>query len=582
MKKRLLFLALSAGLIAAAFTGCSKQQTAESTAAESSTAETSNQSDDASAKEEESAAEEQTDAEGVKPVAVRIEQVTNNAMEDNGNNASTTAAQYAYPRLYLDDEAAAEYPELAKAFEEYNSKNDADKDSVLAGLKSEYDEIKEYNTDDSSMYITETLNGRILRADSNVVSMLIDYTDFHGGAHGYYYTYGVSFDAKTGKELCLGDVVKDKDAFIKLVSDKFFEKYTKDPDYSSLTDAGEELKGYDFNSNESLLWSIDPEGVTVYFAPYTLGAYALGAQDISIYFDEAPEVFNEQYTEACADYIMPLDDYKSISIDVGSGKREAVSATLEYGDNAQYGLYQPSYSIGNLDINGAWECYSMEAYLVHSNDKYYIYSFQSSDDDAVYLSVVDLANKSMDDSRNDLLRINTYYSSDYSKPDESIWVNGKEAFTNPKSFVLATSLDAVGTYSGYRTYHVGEDGYPVSDANFYTSESQTAFVAAKDLELDTVDADSKITGKENVSAGTYLAVVRTDGTSYVDIQAVDESEIEVYGEDEWKTYHLKHSMSQIADTGKTMYRVTVDKSNYPYKANGVNEDELFSNIMYAG
>ena len=56
----------------------------------------------------------------------------------------------------------------------------------------------------------------------------------------------------------------------------------------------------------------------------------------------------------------------------------------------------------------------------------------------------------------------------------------------------------------------------------------------------------------------------------------------MYGEDEWKTYHLKHSMSQIADTGKTMYRVTVDKSNYPYKANGVNEDELFSNIMYAG
>ena len=582
MNKRLLFLALSAGLIAAAFTGCSKQQTAESTAADSTTEAGDQSTAESDKAEESSAAEEQTEAAGVKPVAVRIEQVTNSAMEANGDNVNTTAAEYAYPRLYLDAESASEYPELAKAFEAYNSKNDADKDSVLAGLKSEYDEIKEFNTDDSSMYITETLEGRILRADSNVVSMLVDYTDFHGGAHGYYYTYGVSFDVRTGKELCLGDVVKDKDAFIKLVSDKFLEKYTKDPDYSSLTDAGEELKSYDFNSNESLLWSIDPEGVTVYFAPYTLGAYALGAQDISVYFDEAPEVFNEQYTESCADYIMPLNDYKSVSIDVGSGNRETVSATLKAGDNAQYGLYQPTYSIGNLDINGEWECYSMESYLVRNNGRYYIYSFQSSDDDMVFLSVVDLANKSLDSSRNDLLRINTYYSSDYSNSDESIWLKGCEAFTNPKHFVLATSLDAIGTYSGYRSYHAGDDGYPVADEDYYTSESEFAFKAVKDLELDVVDEGGKLTGKENVSAGTYLAVVRTDGKSFADIQAVDESEIEVYGESDWKTYHLNHSMSQLADTGKTMYRVTVDKSEYPYRVNGVNEDELFSNIMYAG
>ncbi len=582
MKKKLLFLALSAGLIAATFTGCSKQQTAESTEA---TSEAKADEQETAAEDEtkdDAASEEQTDADAVKPITVRIEQVTNSATSNQGNNTVKTEAEYEYPRLYLDGEEAAEYPELAKAFEDYNSKLDADKDSILEELKSEYDDVKDLFDSESSMYTSETLKGRILRADSNVVSMLINYTDFHGGAHGYYATYGVSFDSKTGKELCLGDVVKDKDAFIKLVSDKFYEKYTKNPDYSSLTDAGEELKDYDFNSNDSVSWSIDPECVTVYFPPYTLGAYALGAQDISVYFDEAPEVFNEQYTKACADYIMPLDDNKSVSVDAGSGKRETVTATLEYGDNVQYGLYKPSYSIGNLDFNAEWECYSMEAYLVHVNDKYYIYSFQTSDDDAVYLNVVDLANKSLDNSRTEFLYINRYYSSDYSVSNESTWANGCTALTNPESFVLETRLDAVGTYSGFKTYHVADDGYPVSDDSFYTADSSSAFLAAKDLELDTVDAEGNITGKGNVSAGTYLMVIYTDGESYADIQEVDASETEALGSDDWKTYSLKKSSYELADTSKAIYRITLDKSSYPYKVNGENEDEVFSNVMYAG
>lgn len=581
MRKRLLPMVLCAGIIAAAFSGCSKQQTAESTAADS-TAEAADQSTAGTDEAGESgAAEEQTETNGVSPVAVRIEQVTATVSEDKGNNISRTEAQYEYPRLYLDDAAAEEYPELNKALEAYNSKKDTDKDSVLAELKSEFDEIKEGLDADSTMYISENIKGRILRADSNVVSMLIDYSDFHGGAHGYYYTCGVNFDTQTGKELCLGDVVKDKDAFVKLVSDKFFEKYTKNPDYIGMTDAGEELKGYDFNSNESIQWSIDPECVTVYFAPYTLGSFAQGAQDISIYFDEAPEVFNEQYTRACDNYIMPLDENKSVSIDVGSGKRETVAASLKSGDYAEYDMYQPCYSIGNIDINDEWECYSMDSYLVHSDDKYYIYSFQYSDDDAVTLNVVDLANKSLDSSRSALMDENYYYSSDYSDDRTSVWVRGRKALTNPKHMVFSSSLDVLGTYSGYRNYHVGDDGYPEADESFYTSRSETAFAAAKDLELDKVDADGKTAGKENVPAGTCFAVVRTDGESYADIQAVDASEVETSGEGEWKSYHLNRSMDEIADTGKTMYRITIDKSTFPYKANGVNEDELFSGIMYA-
>lgn len=582
MKKKLLFLALGIGLMTAAFSGCSKQQSTENTTSEAAT-ESSKDAENAEAAKEEESGEETSAASGeVKPVTVRIEQVEHTASADMGDNISKTEAQYEYPRLYLDDESAKDYPELAKAFEQYNSKYDADKDSVLETLKDEYAEVKDAYGDDTTMFIAETLKGSVLRADSNVVSILIDYDDFHGGAHGFYCTYGVNFDAKTGKELCLGDVVKDKDAFTKLVSEKFYEEYTKNPDYTGLNDAGEELQGYDFNSNDYIQWSIDPECVTVYFAPYTLGAYALGAQDISIYFDEAPEIFNEQYTKACENYIMPLDAYKSVSVDAGTGKREKVDYSLNNVGDAEWGIYQPTFSIGNLDITGEWDCYSMECYLVHSNGKYYIYAFQTTYNDGVFLSVVDLANKSLDSSRNEILHNEYYYSSDYSKENYSIWIKGCTALTNPEHLVLATSLDTLGTYSAYRTYHVGDDGYPEAEEDYYTSDSDFAFKAAKDLELDVVDESGKVTGKENVPAGTYLAVVRTDGKSFADVQAVDESEIEVYGEGEWKTYHLNKSISELADTTKSMYRIAVDRSDYPYKANGVEEDELFEGLMYAG
>ncbi len=582
MKKKLLFLALGVGLMTAAFSGCSKQPSTESTASDEAS-ESSRDAENAEAEKEEESGEEASEDSGeVKPVAVRIEQVTHTASADMGDNINKTEAQYEYPRLYLDDESAGDYPELAKALEQYNSKYDADKDSVLETLKEEYAEVKDVYSDDSSMYISENLKGSVLRADSNIVSILFDYEDFHGGAHGYYCTYGVNFDTQTGKELCLGDVIKDKDAFIKLVSEKFFEEYTKNPDYTGLKDAGEELQGYDFNSNDNILWSIDPEGVTVYFAPYTLGAFALGAQDISIYFDEAPEIFNEQYTRTCENYIMPLDAYKSVSIDTGTGKREKVDFSLNSVGDAEWGIYQPKFSIGNLDINSDWECYSMECYLMHFNDKYYIYAFQTTDNDYVFLSVIDLANKSLDSSRNQLLHINRYYSSDYSKENYSLWVNGFTALTNPEHLVLATSIDTLGTYSGHRAYHVGDDGYPAADEDYYISESEFAFKAARDLELDVVDESGNVTGKENVPAGTYLAVVRTDGESFADVQAVDESEIEVYGEDEWKTYHLNKSISELADTSKTMYRINVDRSEYPYRANGAEETELFEGLMYAG
>ena len=591
MKKRLFGLVLSMSLIgaAASLSGCSKQEAAETTAAESEAAEEA---------ESESAAEvESKEAEGgdaakaddgtVKPVAVRIEQVNDDISEDKGDNIRKTAAVYEYPRLYLDGDDAKGYPELAKAFEDYNAKADSQKDETLKTLKDEYDEVKDFYGEDSDMYVYENYNGSILRADSNVVSMLIGYEDFHGGAHGYYFSYGVNFDTKTGKQLLLSDVVKDKDAFVKLVSERFAEEYgSRKGEYGDLKDAGEQLKEQDFSSDEGNQWSISPDCVTVYFSPYTLGAYAQGAQEISIYFDEAPEVFNEQYTVSSEDYAVPINAWHNVKIDVGNGKREPVTveqATTEYTEEA--GLYKTQFNLGETSLLADWESYSIiSSYLVRSNGKYYIYAFQGSDNDYVFLSVVDVAAKKVDDSLNSYYNLLSYYSNSDSYVDNELYesIHGGAAFTNPKKFELTTRLDILGTYTAYKTYEVGQNGLPVSSDEYYISESSFAMKAVKDLELEKIDTDGNVTGKETVPAGSFLAVARTDGKGIADLVLVDEAYIETTGESEWEHYLLTKDIAELAGSAKTMYRVTVERTEYPYKVNGEEEDSVFAGVMYAG
>ena len=489
-----------------------------------------------------------------------------------------TMAQCDYFTLELDAETAKQYPALQRALVQAAKDETAHAQKSIAELSTEYQELTA-DWSDYEGHMSESVKPHVMRADSRIVSVLCNFEDYHGGAHGYYYTYGLNYDAASGRELKLSDVVSKKDKFIGLVRDKFEEKYANDS--YMLTNAGEYLATLGEEEYVSTPWIMDSESITLFFAPYVLGTYADGAQEVSIYFDEAPELFTAKYLDTCAEYVIPLLPARSYEANAGDGKRVAIDVDFDYND--EYGSYAREYVIGNTRIRPEGYSYSSDSYIVVAGGKHYLYTFSSAENDYSMLEVVDVDTKSLDESRTENAGLGGVdYTWDEGDSYDTSCLRGP-AFTDPSDVALSCRLEVLGTTNGYRSCHVGADGYPVANDEFYTILTSFAIRAKKDLKLDVVDASGKKTGTKTVPAGTYLFDMRTDGETFVDLQTIDASALGINDESEWKYFQIADRSTDHINLTKPIYRVHIDHSDgWPYHVNGVEEDSLFEGIMYAG
>lgn len=586
MRKNILKALLIAGAAAFVLAGCgsSKDEPAETTAAETSRAEVP-----ASEKIKAAAAESQHETEAddtedgsVKPVRINVEEITN-SYDDNSDGYNHNAVTDKYFKLYLADGYADKYPELKAAFDSYNAEEESKAAANMNDLKDSYDEEKQYINSDYQLQLSSETTADVLRADSVVTSIRSYWYEYWGGVHGDYASNGLNYDSKTGKQLALSDVITDKDRFISIVEDKFKNKYNEFYDGYSNPDPASYLRELDFSDPQCSAWTIDNEGVTVYFSVYTLGSYAMGSQNISVYFDEAPEIFASKYTEHCADYVMPMDSWEhDIDVDVdGDGHREAVRFEDKYAEDGY--SYSIHIKVDNTDITADEYAYSGDAYLVRSDGRYYVYVFGVSDSDYSQLSVVDLASRSCDADRRkgaSLHNIGNTWNSTGDSSYSSGYLN--TAFTDPSEFVLDQRSDFLGTKSCYMKYHVGNDGYPAADDKYYTEETANAVRAINDVPCEIADADGRAVSKGEIPAGSYLIAVRSDEKSFVDLQIVDESELDIIGEGDWKSFSLKSQSTDNIDYSAKFYRIRYNNDDWPGKVNGTDEDQVFDGILYAG
>lgn len=516
-----------------------------------------------------------SDEQGVQHIPLTVAEYSLSATKPD---SYATMAQCDYFTLELDAETAKQYPALQRALVQAAKDETAHAQKSIAELSAEYQELTA-DWSEYEGYMTETVKPHVMRADSRIVSVLCNFQDYHGGAHGYYYSYGLNYDVASGRELKLSDVVLKKEKFIELVRDKFEEKYANDT--YMLTNAGEYLATLGDEEYASTPWIMDSESITLFFAPYVLGTYADGAQEVSIYFDEAPELFNAKYLDTCAEYVIPLLPARSYEVNAGDGKRVAVDVDFDYND--QYGSYTREYVIGNARIRPESYSYSSDSYIVVAGGKHYIYTFASAENDYSMLEVVDVAAKSLDESRTENAGLGgVNYTWDEGSDYDTSCLRGP-AFTDPSDVALSRRLEVLGTTNGYRSCHVGADGYPAANDELYTIITSFAIRAKKDLKLDVVDASGKKTGTKTVPAGTYLFDMRTDGESFVDLQTIDASALGINDENEWKYFQIADRSTDHIDLTKPIYRVHIDLSDgWPHHVNGVEEDSLFEGIMYAG
>ena len=470
---------------------------------------------------------------------------------------SNKLVEMKYGVIALTGEDEKRYPELAQVLKKLSEEN---KNTILTdyeNLKSQAEDdlkaAKEGGYEVYTPYSTEC-SFYVNRADNRVLSLGKSGYDYWGGAHGTGYSTGCNYNARTGEELRIQDVVTDVDTFAGLIEAKVYESgLTRD---DLFLDEEETLKDYILKAaaDHTLNWEITNEGVTVWFNPYEISYYAAGMPSGSVSFAGHPEVFSDYYAETVRTYVYAIEglDVSDIDFD-GDGKADELSV---WASMDEYGTYEAlKVSMNGVETSKDIWAYSYDPYILHTADgKNYLYVICGSDNDYRMLEVFDLNGSSavyVGEVNNCGLRAQLL--------DASSYLYGEELLTDPENFYLESRMEVLSTYSASRRYHVGADGMPVADEDFYQVDTSTyewreALTAKKDVPCVQVAEDGSVTADNAViPAGTKLTLYRTDGSSLVDLKA-----------------------------GDTLYRIEVDHSEWPYTINGVEEEEYFDGIMYAG
>ncbi len=599
MKKKVVSLTVGLLLLVMTVTGCGKgaaepdetakaaqEKTAEATQTVQKETEKATQNEQKETEETTQAVvkeAEETTQTGI-PEQVPVILKTNRTDIFN-EEVGASEAEEQYVEILLDEETEKKYPELAEALRRYNAEEAAAAKETLEGMCRDYDEMKEEGVlEYQDLVMSDLCEGTVLRADSNVISVFREHSSYWGGVHGMYAYSGVSFDTSSGRELTLADVVADMDAFFGLVNDKMKSQYADIYEY--LSDVEEYLAGIDPADNQAIAWSIDSEGVNVYFNPYTLGAYVMGAQIVSIYFDEAPGIFEERYMMVPENYVIPMNQNIPRCVDTnGDGERELVEIQYEPVEYAgEYsGQYDWQITAGDRSVIVPDSCYSEKSYLVRANDQYYLYIFECSDNDYRLLATVDLKNMFYDQDKT--FNAGTgMIAYDWRETEDvyASWDMGY-GFTDPENFELETRLDMLSTITAKRQYRIGRDGYPVNNDEWYQINPGIVLQTKQDVVCDQVDKNGRKTAETTLGKSTYVILVRTDGETWVDVQEIDESEIvkEEYGE-EYGDLCMMYAEDAKPDYDRAIYRISVNCMEYPRTVNGIEEDQVFSGIMYAG
>lgn len=470
---------------------------------------------------------------------------------------SNKLVEMKYGIIALTEEDEKRYPELAQVLKKLSEEN---KNTILT----DYENLKTQAEDDLKAakeggyevytpYSTEC-SFYVNRADNRVLSLGKSGYDYWGGAHGTGYSTGCNYNARTGEELRIQDVVTDVDTFAGLIEAKVYESgLTRD---DLFLDEEETLKDYILKAaaDHTLNWEITNEGVTVWFNPYEISYYAAGMPSGSVSFAEHPEVFSDYYAETARTYVYAIEglDVSDIDFD-GDGKADELSV---WASADEYGTYEAlKVSVNGVETSKDIWAYSYDPYILHTADgKNYLYVICGSDNDYRTLEVFDINGSSavyVGEVNNCGLRAQLL--------DASSYLYGEEILTDPENFYLESRMEVLSTYSASRKYHVGADGMPVPDEDFYQIDASTyewrePLTAKQDVPCMQVAEDGSVTTENAViPAGTSLMLYRTDGSSIVDLKA-----------------------------GDTLYRIEVDHSEWPYTINGVGEEEYFDGVMYAG
>ena len=195
----------------------------------------------------------------------------------------------------------------------------------------------------------------------------------------YWGMNGLNFDTQTGQQLKITDVITDMSKVPELVK-KELTSHMWSVDFYSETAVEDYFKAM---SPEDLSWTLDYNGVTLYFADGMFAEEGNGKSAATLTFEQYPELFYEKYMRVPDAYMvrMSVGDSFFVNLDNEQDVEElAIWAGHEPGEDYYYdfGIYTDQDAVYYYEDLFA---YDLNPYYVRTVDgRNYLYLFQEKEE----------------------------------------------------------------------------------------------------------------------------------------------------------------------------------------------------------
>jgi len=453
--------------------------------------------------------------------------------------------EVSYPVIKLTDDDEVEFPDLNDSFEKLSQTKRKDQVEILEDNKDYAGDFLE-NTEFGEAAFYSNITPYVRRADTLVTSILTFTNMYLGGAHGNYFYFGRNYDTQSGKELKLTDVVADTDKLVPAIR-RQLDKFYSDLDYESFQPL-EDI----FSDEENVSWTIDYNGISFHFSPYTLASFASGVQSVTLSFDEYPDIVKKEYQAVPSSYGVELLRGSSFYYDTdGDGKLDKIDFSFLGASNDIDSFF--SITVNDNELVNDYYFYDANAYFVHTEDnRNYVYVETLGDSDCSEIICYEIKDRAKETGKI-WGALRTIICNDN---EECGYMN--EALTNPDSFYIDNRTDLLSTVTGYREYFVSSNGVPETNDKVRKFEDghMISFKLLKDFEVDVYDEENdEIKGKKTLKSGEKVLYWATDDIKYGYLKCADGTICRVEGGHD---------------------------SSYKFKVNGFSIEEVFDGVIFAG
>ena len=477
--------------------------------------------------EQVSEAGEQTSVPALYPVVTKEYR---SVPSDDGTAALVTGT---YPQVTLKN---AGYEKLAAALDSWNEEVKTMVEQLITESAVAAKEELEYDmplgVDTHLPYIEES-DAVIMRADENVFSIRRGSYSYTGGAHGMYSVFCSNFDSATGKELSLDDVISDKSALCEEILQTLNETYDKETFFEGYEQSvKDEVFGKERDSyTMELSWSLEADGITVYFMQYDLAPYSAGLLTVKILYNGNEAMFADGAIFESQTRVIPVSLFQKEYVEV-NGTYEELYLNQSFDTGSEYEK-KIQVRLGDSEVAAAADYGIAAAYLIRKEaGQNWLYVETLSDNDYRVLKVFDLSQTTPVYKGH--FEGGSFYDNVPSDPDD---------------FLLSTRMSLLSTYYAERAYRIGEDGMPEAMEETYTSDAMELTAKVDIVAFSGENMDEACV----IPKGSIVTIVGTDNETWVDLK----------------------------DSGETVYRVYVD-GGWPQRIDGTDIDDCFEGIVFAG